>query len=76
MYFGYTSLSGFLQELTAKDLIYVGLIEESQTAQVHSWMIGAIISSPYFHDLGVVVRYCAIPLGGTICYTGEPLPEE
>lgn len=76
MYVGYTTLSGLLQELTTKDLIYVGLIEESQPTQAGSWMIEAIISSPFFHDLGAVVRYCAIPMGRTVCYAGEPLSEE
>lgn len=76
MYIGYTTLSGLLQELTVKDLIYVGLIEESQPTQAGSWMIEAIVSSPFFHDLGAVVRYCAIPMGRTVCYAGEPLLEE
>ncbi len=75
MFVGYTTLSGLLQELTAKDLIYVGLVEESQPTQAGSWMIEAIISSPFFHDTGVVVRYCAVPMGRTVCY-GEPFPEE
>lgn len=76
MYVGYTTLSGLLQELTTKDLIYVGLIEESQPTQAGSWMIETIISSPFFHDLGAVVRYCAIPMERTVCYAGEPLSEE
>lgn len=76
MYVGYTTLSGLRQELTEKDLIYVGLIEESQTAQVGNWIIEVIVSSPFFHDLGAVVRYCAIPIGRASCYAGEPLPEE
>ena len=76
MYVGYTTLSGLFQELTTKDLIYVGLIEESQPSQVGSWMIEAIVSSLFFHDFGAVVRYCAMPMGRTVCYAGEPLPEE
>lgn len=76
MYVGYTKLSGLLQELTANDLIYVGLIEESYPSQAGSWMIEAIVSSPFFHDTGAVVRYCAIPMGRTACYVGEPFPEE
>jgi hypothetical protein len=76
MYIGYTALSALLRELTPKDLIYVGLIEETQAAQTGSWLIEVIISSPFFHDTGAVVRYCAIPVGRTICYAGEPLPEE
>ncbi|MGH9842063.1 MAG: hypothetical protein ACREEM_25195 [Blastocatellia bacterium] len=76
MYVGYTTLSELLQELTTKDLVYVGLIEESDTAQLGSWTIEAIVSSPFFHDTGAVVRYCAIPMGRTACYVGEPFPEE
>jgi hypothetical protein len=76
MYVGYTTLSGLLQELTTKDLIYIGLIEEGQSSQVGSWIIEAVVSSPFFHDTGAIVRYCAIPMGRAICYGGEPLPEE
>lgn len=76
MYIGYTTLSDLLQQLTAKDLIYVGLIEESQPTQASNWMIEDIISSPFFHDLGAVVRYCAIPMRRTTCYTDKLLPEE
>lgn len=76
MFVGYTTLSGLLQELKPEDLIYVGLVEESQRAQVGSWLIAAIISSPVFLEKGELVRYCAMPLGNAVCYGGEPLAEE